>query len=237
MTLLGPRGDGPPPPTPDEVREALAGVLPGRSLWDRLLDPARELIEWLLDRLPSPQVNNPNVSAGGVSAVGYLIIGVLVVALLVGVALVIMRWVRLPSAGDEDDEGGPTVVTEELDDPEALASETDALLGAGRYREALLATYRRCVAELVVRNWVPRTRSRTTGELRADVAEGLNEVSDTFAMLTASFEDAWFGAYEVDRSAVEAARSRGDEVTAAAEAAGRAPARADDATAVEVVQL
>lgn len=129
------------------------------------------------------------------------------------------------------------MTTEELDDPGALAIETDRLLEAGRFRETLLATYRQCVAELVVLNRVPRSRSRTTGELRADVAAGLNDVSGTFGELTGAFEDAWFGAYEVNRSDVEAARTRGAEVTAAAKAAGRAPSSIDESTPVEVVQL
>lgn len=37
MGLISRLGDGPPPPTPDEVREALARVVPARSIMDRLL--------------------------------------------------------------------------------------------------------------------------------------------------------------------------------------------------------
>ena len=236
MGLISRLGDGPPPPTPDEVREVLARVVPARSIMDRLLEPVRAFVRWIFDRLPSPDIGNPNLPTGGVSALGYLIIGVLVVVLIGAMVLVALRWVRLPKGG-EADEVGPTVTTEELDDPGALAIETDRLLEAGRFRETLLATYRQCVAELVVLNRVPRSRSRTTGELRADVAAGLNDVSGTFGELTGAFEDAWFGAYEVNRSDVEAARTRGAEVTAAAKAAGRAPSSIDESTPVEVVQL
>lgn len=154
MSVLG---DG-PPPSAGEVREALAGVLPERSLLDRALDPFRRFFDWLGDRMPSPSVNNPNVASGGISAVGYVIIGVLVVVLIALIVLAVRRWVSLPER-DRIDEDGPTIVTEELDDPDALASEVEALLAERRYREALLATYRQTVAELVVRNRVPRSRA------------------------------------------------------------------------------
>lgn len=229
-------GDGPPAPSPQEVREALAGVLPDRSLLDRALDPVRRVFEWIADRLPSLDAGNPNVSPGGISAVGYLIIGVLVVVLIGLIVLAVRRWVSIPG-GEPDGAEGPTVVTEELDDPEALASEAEALLADGRYREALLTTYRRCVAELVVRNWVPRTRSRTTGELRGDVSAGLSDVADDFGELTTAFEEAWFGAFEVDASMVSAASASSATVTAAAVAAGRAPTPVDEDRPVEVVQL
>lgn len=228
-------GDGPPAPTPSEVREALAGVLPDRSLFDRALDPVRRVFEWIGDRLPSMDAN-PNVPSEGISAVGYLIIGVLVVALIGLIVLAVRRWVAVPGRERATDDG-PTIVTEELDDPKALATEADTLLAEGRYREALLATYRQTVAELVVRNWVPRRRSRTTGELRVDVATGLSAVTTDFAELTTAFEEAWFGAFEVDRAMVSAARTSGAAVTAAAVAAGRAPTPVDEDRPVEVVEL
>ncbi len=217
------------------MREALAGVLPDRSLLDRALDPVRRIFEWIGDRMPSVEAN-PNVPAGGVSAVGYLMIGVLVVLLIGLIVLAVRRWVSMPGREQSADDG-PTVVTEELDDPEALASEADGLLADGRYREALLATYRQTVAELVVRNWVPRRRSRTTGELQVDVATGLSGVTADFASLTRAFEEAWFGAFDVDLPMVSAARTSGAAVTAAAVAAGRAPAPVDEDRLVEVVEL
>lgn len=232
MSVLG---DG-PPPSAGEVREALAGVLPERSLLDRALDPFRRFFDWLGDRMPSPSVNNPNVASGGISAVGYVIIGVLVVVLIALIVLAVRRWVSLPER-DRIDEDGPTIVTEELDDPGALASEVEALLAERRYREALLATYRQTVAELVARNRVPRSRARTTGELRGDVSAGLADVADDFAALTTSFEAAWFGAVDVDRSIVEQAGSCGATVTAAAIAAGRAPSPMDEDRPAEVVEL
>ena len=228
-------GDGPPAPSAGEVREALAGVLPERSLLDRALDPVRRLWEWIGDRLPSVDAN-PNVSPQGISAVGYLIIGVLVVVLIGLIVLAVRRWVSVPG-GDGATDDGPTVVTEELDDPDALASEADTLLAEGRYREALLSTYRQTVAELVVRNWVPRRRSRTTGELRLDVSVGLSDVDADFAELTTAFERAWFGAFEVDLPMVNAARTSGAAVSAAAIAAGRAPTPVDEDRPAEVVEL
>lgn len=231
--------DGPPPPSPQEVREALAGVLPERSLLDRALDPVRRVFDWIGDRLPSLDVGNPNVPSGGISAVGYLIIGVLVVVLIGLIVLAVRRWVSVPSTKSTDDDG-PTVVTEELDDPGLLASEADGLLADGRYRDALLMTYRQTVAELVVRNWVPRSRARTTGELRGDVSAGLADVADVadeFDALTTSFEEAWFGAFEVDAQMVQSARQRGESVTAAAISAGRAPTPVDRDRRVEVIEL
>lgn len=229
-------GDGPPPPSPQEVREALAGVLPERSLLDRALDPLRRLWDWIGDRMPSPDIGNPNVPSGGISVLGYAIIGVLVVVLLGLIVLAVRRWVSMPGR-DRAEDDSPTVVTEELDDPGALATEADALLADGRYRAALLATYRQVVAELVVRNWVPRTRARTTGELRGDVGAGLSAVATDFDALTTSFEEAWFGAFEVDRAMVEGARRRGATVSAAAIAAGRAPTPVDEDRPVEVIEL
>lgn len=234
MSMLG---DPPAAPTPEEVREALAGVLPDRSLLERALEPVGRFLEWLRDLMPSPEVGNPNVSAGGMTALGYVIIGVLAMALLVLLVVAVLRWVSVPKRDGGADDDGPTIVTEELDDPGALASEAETLLADGRYREALLATYRQCVAELVVRNWVPRSRARTTGELRGDVRAGLDEVADEFGALTAAFEDAWFGAYEVDRSTVSAARARAESVIAVAVAAGRAPTPIDDDRPVEVIEL
>lgn len=229
-------GDGPPPPSPQEVREALAGVLPERSLLDRALDPLRRLWDWIGDRMPSPDIGNPNVPSGGISVLGYAIIGVLVVVLLGLIVLAVRRWVSMPGR-DRAEDDSPTVVTEELDDPGALATEADALLADGRYRAALLATYRQVVAELVVRNWVPRTRARTTGELRGDVGAGLSAVATDFDAMTTSFEEAWFGAFEVDRAMVEGARRRGATVSAAAIAAGRAPTPVDEDRPVEVIEL
>ncbi|MEZ5380398.1 MAG: DUF4129 domain-containing protein [Microthrixaceae bacterium] len=243
MSLLVPRrGDGPPAPSAQEVKEALSEVLPGRSLLDRAMDPLRRVVEWFADKLPQQTPSGAGNVSGGISAVGYLIVGVLVVLLLVLIVLAVRRWVRIPSGGDADDE--PTVVTEELDDPQALASEAERLLSAGQYRAALLATYRQCIAELVVLNWVPKARSRTTGELRGDVAEGLaaeagsgDGLNETFGSLTDAFEDAWFGGRPVDAAAVQRAAEQGRVVAAAADAAGRATTRRDEGAPVQVIEL
>ena len=119
---------------------------------------------------------------------------------------------RRPRSGDI----GAVVAAAEGLPPDALAY-ADDLAASGRFREAVRALFGGAARYLVERGVVAQTRTRTDGELLAEVAPA-QFVHRPLSVLTGVFERAWYGHADPGADGFADARVRYAEVVRAADA-------------------
>ncbi|TLM72997.1 MAG: DUF4129 domain-containing protein, partial [Actinobacteria bacterium] len=77
---------------------------------------------------------------------------------------------------------------------------------SGRTRDAVRALFGGAARTLVERGVVPQTRTRTDGELLADVSRAAPPVAPPLSELTGAFELAWYGHVEPGEDGYAGAR-------------------------------
>jgi hypothetical protein len=182
----------------------------GRGLLDRLLDPLRPVVRWLLGQLFRLFVEG--LKAGGEAVP----IGLALVSLaVVGVAVVVVRRaVRGTLAGDAalgtSRQGGPPRATDELAAARAFAAAGDA-------RRAVHHHYLAIQLRLDERDHLPFDGALTNRELvpRLDAAP---ELADPFAALVTMFDRLWYGQASCSLGEYDAFARLAERVWAAAEA-------------------
>lgn len=136
-----------------------------------------------------------------------LVLSVFVIAWVVFVLVRRLRSVIARPDGAVDDASGQAVIAAAEGLPDDVLSFADAEAAAGRYREAVRALFGGAARELVERGVVPRTRTRTDGELLADVALARPETLPPLAELCGAFEPAWYGHIDPGADGYAAARA------------------------------
>ncbi|TDB37661.1 MAG: DUF4129 domain-containing protein [Actinobacteria bacterium] len=136
-----------------------------------------------------------------------LVLSVFVIAWVVFVLARRMRSVVARSDGSGDDTSGDAVIAAAEGLPDDALAFADAEAAAGRYRDAVRALFGGAARELVERGIVPRTRTRTDGELLADVALARPTVLPPLSELCDAFEPAWYGHIDPGADGYAAARA------------------------------
>ncbi len=135
-----------------------------------------------------------------------LVVSALVVAWIVSL---LVRRVRSTlergDGGGAAGTGGAVIAAAEGLPDDALAF-ADAQAAVGRYRDAVRALFGGAARELVDRGVVPRTRTRTDGELLADVTAARPALRAPLATLAGAFEPAWYGHIDPGAAGYRAAR-------------------------------
>ena len=220
-----------PPPVhdPDDVREAADQILSGDEFGEAPVTLLQRIAEWIADLFGDDRTSSPSPGpGGGGSGLLTLLLFVVVVVLLV---LVIRALIRQPGRRRTDADPEPTIdVTEHLSasdwDREAAAHEA-----GGRWKDAVRCRFRSLLEQLVERGVIDEVPGRTTGELRAEVAERAPAADPDFAAAADGFDLAWYGDVDtaegdlrqlVDHAARVLAATERTPVTAAT-AAGDAP--------------
>lgn len=136
-----------------------------------------------------------------------LVLSVFVIGWVVFVLIRRMRSVIARTDDPMDGSSGDAVIAAAEGLPDDALAFADAEAAAGRYREAVRALFGGAARELVERGVVPRTRTRTDGELLADVALARPEALPPLAELCGAFEPAWYGHIDPDADGYTAARA------------------------------
>lgn len=214
--LLGAIGENEPSEVPSDA-DALAEILKeeeaedGTSLGDWLNEMSIKLAEWiakLLERLfgglGDADIAGPDLSGawpyflGAAAAVG--------AGLLVYLLMLIVRWRRGRTRKTTvDDDDAPVIAAAEDLPPDALGY-AERLAAAGRFREAVRALFGGAARTLVEAGVISRAKTRTNGELLADVHESAPALAADLGGLAGIFESAWYGRKDPGTVGLERAR-------------------------------
>lgn len=171
------RGMPSPGPDADEARRRAEEILSGPE-FDRY-------------HAPPPGFSLPDLSRPA-SVVAWIVVAI-VVAVMVLVVIHLVRSLQREPATPEQ-----TGVEVSLDERRRRwrdwIGEAERLEAAGDWKEGLRARYRALVALLVERDAVRDLPGRTTGELRAELAERVPPASPPFSSASELFEHVWYGA-------------------------------------------
>lgn len=217
------------------VRQVSPDATRLRALVDRHRGDARsDLVErlaaWVervgdfLERLFQRVGSTPGVRTGW-DVFMWLAIAALVLVLAFTLYRLVVRLRAAFSSVDEPapsplDGSAPVVAAAEGLPPDALAY-AEELAAMGRFREAVRALFGGAARRLVERGVVAQTRTRTDGELLAEVAAAAPRVHAPLAPLTQLFERAWYGHVDPGEPGFGEARARYAEALAAADASGK----------------
>ena len=186
------RSQPPPVHDPEEVRQAADEILSGAEFGAAPLTLLERIARWIADLFgeggPSSGTT-PGPGSGGSGLFTLLLLALVVV----GLVLVIRALLRQPSRRRTDADPEPTIaVTEHLSaaawEREAAAHEAD-----GRWKDALRCRFRALLERLVEHGVIDEVPGRTTGELRAEVAERAAGAHDDFTAAADLFDVAWYG--------------------------------------------
>ncbi len=189
--------DRPPASDPD----ALARLLEDSRAQVR--SPVAEMLGDLIDRLgeaferwQASLAESDSASRTWSFAVGAIVVGLVLV--LLWVAYRVVRGVlgaaarRGPALAGAAD-GAYPVVAHEAEIPADVVAFAASLAAAGRFAEAVRALFGGAARLLAEHGHVTRTRTRTNGELLAEVRVALPQVAGTLGGLAGSFERAFYG--------------------------------------------
>ena len=161
-----------PPPVhdPEEVKQAADEVLSRAEFGEAPLTLLERIARWIADLFGDGSPSSDTTTAPGSGGSGLLTM-VLLLLIVVGLALVIRALLRQPSRRKTDADPEPTIeVTEHLSasawEREAAAHEAD-----GRWKDVLRCRFRALLEQLVEHRVIDEVPGRTTGELRAEVAD------------------------------------------------------------------
>lgn len=192
-------------------------------------DLTRRVSEWigaLIDRILEALLRGAD-SAGGSTTLQIVYYGLIILSVLL-LAYVVWRLVRrlrasvsLPDTRPAADVSQPVVAAAEGLPLDALAY-AEELAAAGRHRDAVRALFGGAARRLVEADVIAHTRTRTDGELLADVRAASPEVHGPLASLTAQFERAWYGHSDPGAEGFAEASARYREVLSAVDGRGAA---------------
>lgn len=207
---------------------ALAALLEGRGKASEpeLDNPLSEWLATLAERVFEWLGGLASSGGGGTSRfLTYGVMGVLALVLVVSLVMVV-RGLRASLVGRGRRRGPrPERVVSVVDAAEGLPADAleyaERLAAEGRFREALRALFGGAARTLAHLGLVAQTRTRTNGELLAELAP---EVASALRPLSDGFEVAWYGHVDPGRPGYARAQSQYAEVLAVAEstAGGRA---------------
>jgi hypothetical protein len=171
--------------TPEEIRQTADEIL-ARSEFD---DPEPNIFQrittWVDDRIHDV-----------LDLVGHSgIIQILTIVALVAGLVVLVRWLakrdwsrRRRGHGDD----GVSIDEVRRRSPADWRAEADEREARGEWKLALRCRYRALVGDLLAERLVDDVAGRTTGELRADVAERAPERAAAFSAASDLFDLAWY---------------------------------------------
>ncbi|MHB1534501.1 MAG: DUF4129 domain-containing protein [Acidimicrobiales bacterium] len=174
---------------PAAVRAAAGRILAGHQF----AAPGRSILgaiwHWLITQLSKLGGASPR---GG----GSQLLGIAVAAAL-GVALVALLWMAMRGRGTRRRRGSREVaLISTLDagqSAEQWRARAAAHEGAGEWREGLRCRYRALVVELADGGALEDVPGRTSGELRAELAERHPAAAAPFSAASEVFERCWYG--------------------------------------------
>jgi hypothetical protein len=210
------RSQPPPVHDPDEVKQAADEILARAEFGEAPITLLERIARWIADLFGDGSASSDTTPAPGTGGSGLLTV-VLLVLLVVGLALVIRALLRQPSRRKTDADPEPTIeVTEHLSasawDREAAAHEAD-----GQWKEALRCRFRALLEQLVEHGVIDEVPGRTTGELRAEVADRAPGAHDDFTAAADLFDVAWYGDGDTDADEVRRLVEHAGRVLAATE--------------------
>jgi hypothetical protein len=183
-----------PPPVhdPEEVKQAADEILSRAEFGEAPLTLLERIARWIADLFGDGSPSSDTTTTPGTGGSGLLTM-VLLLLLVVGLAFVIRALLRQPSRRKTDADPEPTIeVTEHLSasawEREAAAHEAD-----GRWKDALRCRFRALLEQLVERRVIDEVPGRTTGELRAEVADRAPGAHHDFTAAADLFDVAWYG--------------------------------------------
>lgn len=178
-------------PTPDQVRDKMREVFE-RAEFQRSKNPLEKALDWI-----GRQLQKLGGGAGGGTAWGGSVATVLMwlvlIALAVGLVVLVVYVVRHRVVGRRRKER--TDATVEVEEERSAREWSDAAAGfeaAGAWKDAIRCRYRELVSRLVDAGVAAPLPGRTTGELRADIADRAPAVSGDFSQATELFELPWY---------------------------------------------
>ncbi len=159
----------------------------------KLTEAFQELIDGMLRWLENATGSPTAQTSFRLIYYALLVASGLLVAWLAYVVIRRMRATIARAAGEDDAGSGDAVIAAAEGLPDDILAFADTEAAAGRYREAVRALFGGAARELVERGVVARTRTRTDGELLADVAIARPAVLPALTALCSAFEPAWYG--------------------------------------------
>jgi hypothetical protein len=184
-----------PPPVhdPEEVKQAADEILSRAEFGEAPLTLLERIARWIADLFGDGSSSSPGTTSAAGSGGSGLFTLLLLALVVVGLVLVIRALLRQPSRRKTDADPEPTIdVTEHLSasawEREAAAHEAD-----GRWKDALRCRFRALLEGLVEHGVIDEVPGRTTGELRAEVADRAAGAHDDFTAAADLFDLAWYG--------------------------------------------
>jgi hypothetical protein len=164
-------------------------VAESRSLLDRLLDPVRAWVRWLLAQIWAflARLFGPAMDAGGSAIVlGSVLVGMLIV---LGAGIVLYRLSRGTVS-----ENAALAIASILRPPRAVDERARAreAAEAGQFRQAMHHQYRAVLLRLDERDYLSLDHALTNRELLPRLT-GAPELAGCFSELVARFDRLWYG--------------------------------------------
>ncbi|MCC6226907.1 MAG: DUF4129 domain-containing protein [Microthrixaceae bacterium] len=212
-------------PTRDQVRDAAAEVF-RRGEFQQRKSLLQRFMEWLAGLFDESEMSPPELRPGGGSALGELLLYLLLAVLVVLAIWLIVRAVRArvrKSARVEPED--PEARLEEERPASEWRSDAERAESEGRWKDAMRDRYRELVAELTERRVLPDVPGRTTGELRADMAEHEPPMADPFSEACLLFELPWYADLPTGAEENSRIRQLTDHILAETEGARRRDGR------------
>lgn len=158
---------------------------------DRVISAILDALAWLFEGLFG-------VGGGGAGSGLAILLGVLAVSLL---GLAIFRAIRdrQPKEKLEDDDG-TRIVFDEVVDARSLRVDLSVARESGRWRSAIIASFRLAIIGLIDEGVARERQSATTGDFGRDVAAQRPELSEGYADSARVFERAFYSDLDVSET-------------------------------------
>lgn len=192
MGLLAGDLDGPPPVDPDDARRTAEDILDAPEYAEPTQSVVERALEWLAERLEG------FIGTPGGGGPGSVIAWFFIVVLLALAAWLVYRAAKVRGIRKRRPEPALRYGTESHRDVTAWLAEAERLAGEGDHSGALRCRHQALVARLVTDGVVDDVAGRTAGEYRDLAADRLPGEADRLALLTAIFDDVWYGGAAID---------------------------------------
>lgn len=182
----------PPVHDPDDVRQAADEVLSRPEFGEPPTTLLERIADWIADLFGDPP--SRTVDPGGAGSGGSGILSVLLlVVIVVLIVLLVRALLRQPRLRRTDADPEPTIEVTEHRSASAWERSAAEHEAAGDWKEAARCHFRALLERLVDRGIVDEVPGRTTGELRAEVADRAPAAAGDFAEVATLFDTAWYG--------------------------------------------
>ncbi len=171
--------------SPEEIRQRADEILSRSEFDEPEPNVADRLGNWLGDHFPDVFDFLPG---------GGLVAGLTILVAIVGL-VVLVRWLRVRRRRPRRRGGAEAGVEIEVvrrRTPAQWRVEATELEGRGEWKLGLRCRYRALVGDLLAEGLVDDVAGRTTGELRADVADRAPERAAAFSAASDLFDLAWY---------------------------------------------